>query len=182
MILTLKKVVVGFVVTGWLLILLLIVYYVFGHDPELDPFRKNNQRGRMAKHPNQLDVAFLTGLRINLSYLGLGFSWLQDHQKGGKVETAFNKVRSLRKVLWICKSPTDLRNEMTDYLLHTVCSTHERYTDCHRILHSDKCLLWPFPLLVGISLDDNHLCRVSLNVVNELSTPRLVAFISNHKD
>ncbi|KAK2776598.1 hypothetical protein CKAH01_12371 [Colletotrichum kahawae] len=92
-------VVVGFVVTGWLLILLLIVYYVFGHDPELDPFRKNNQRGRMAKHPNELDVAFLTGLRINLSYLGLGFSWLQDHQKGGKVETAFNKVRSLRKVL-----------------------------------------------------------------------------------
>ncbi|KAF4846507.1 hypothetical protein CGCSCA4_v006081 [Colletotrichum siamense] len=82
---------IGFVGTGCLMILLLIIYYVFVFDPKLDPLRKPEQAMKNQGRPNAIDVAVLRRVRWALSTLGVSFTWLVDKRKDSSVERGFNK-------------------------------------------------------------------------------------------
>ncbi|EQB55275.1 hypothetical protein CGLO_04808 [Colletotrichum gloeosporioides Cg-14] len=64
---------IGFVGTGCLMILLLIIYYVFVFDPKLDPLRKQGQVMKSQDRPNAIDVAVLQRVRWALSTLGVAW-------------------------------------------------------------------------------------------------------------
>lgn len=83
---------IGFVGTGCLMILLLIIYYVFVFDPKLDPLRKQGQAMKNQDRPNAIDVAVLRRIRWALSTLGVSFTWLLDGRKDYSIERGFNKV------------------------------------------------------------------------------------------
>ncbi|KAL3303352.1 hypothetical protein RB213_006299 [Colletotrichum asianum] len=58
---------IGFVGTGCLMILLLIIYYVFVFDPKLDPLRKQGQAMKNQDRPNEIDVAVLRRVKMDAS-------------------------------------------------------------------------------------------------------------------
>ncbi|KAF4818558.1 hypothetical protein CGCTS75_v011973 [Colletotrichum tropicale] len=61
---------IGFVGTGCLMIVLLIIYYVAVFDPKLDPLRKPGQAMKNQDRPNAIDVAVLRRVRWALATLG----------------------------------------------------------------------------------------------------------------
>ncbi|KAF6783880.1 hypothetical protein CSOJ01_15836 [Colletotrichum sojae] len=80
-------VVLGFVISAWLTVLLLIAYYFFAFDPEADPFRSaggQNESTTYSHKPNPFDVllaGFTRRLRSRKPFTG------------STVENAFHKVR-----------------------------------------------------------------------------------------
>ncbi|KAF6835947.1 hypothetical protein CPLU01_04050 [Colletotrichum plurivorum] len=85
-------VMIGFLGTGCLTVLLLILHYIFFYEPEFNPFRKPDDSWRYAKRPNVIDIAVLNRVRWAFSLLGFSFSWLNDRKKGTPLEDAVNKV------------------------------------------------------------------------------------------
>ncbi|OHW93984.1 hypothetical protein CSPAE12_07335 [Colletotrichum incanum] len=80
-------VILGFVISAWLTILILVAYYIFAFDPHADPFPcTNNQNRSTNTHvPNPLDV--LVAQYTKYLRLGKNFS-------GGHGDNVFHKVGS----------------------------------------------------------------------------------------
>lgn len=86
--LTISQVMLAFVITAWIVVFMLIVYYLVAYNPELDPFRKEDEQ-TTCRYPNPVDfivlrfVRHLPGLRnIQESHL------LQSN----RLESALNNV------------------------------------------------------------------------------------------
>jgi len=64
-------VLIGFVGTGFTTILLLLLHYLFVHDPTLDPFRRDDQPDLRSNKANPPDVIFLRKARWLLQLVGV---------------------------------------------------------------------------------------------------------------
>ncbi|KAK1635021.1 hypothetical protein BDP81DRAFT_395495 [Colletotrichum phormii] len=84
-------VIIGFVGSGMVIVLLLLLHLIFIYDPELDQFRKPEEPKRKAEHPNFIDMAVLRRLRVALRAIGLDVSDLSGKTRGTAWEKAFNK-------------------------------------------------------------------------------------------
>ncbi|KAH0429357.1 hypothetical protein CcaCcLH18_08479 [Colletotrichum camelliae] len=98
-----RTTVVGFVGTGWLIVLLLNIYYIFVFNPDLDPLRKPSEPSKRCERPNVIDVAVLQRVRSILSIIGIRFMWLFDGRKGTSLETAFNEVDLIYDWEWLLR-------------------------------------------------------------------------------
>uniref|UniRef100_A0A4E9ENQ1 Uncharacterized protein n=1 Tax=Gibberella zeae TaxID=5518 RepID=A0A4E9ENQ1_GIBZA len=76
----------AFAITAWMVVGLLILYYLAAYNPELDPFRKENDR-TLSRHPNPIDFSIL-----RLTRRGLVLRVLQKGNllHSNSLESAFN--------------------------------------------------------------------------------------------
>lgn len=86
--LTTYKVTLAFAITAWMVVGLLILYYLAAYNPELDPFRKENDR-TLSRYPNPIDFSIL-----RLTRRGLVLRVLQKGNllHSNSLESAFNNV------------------------------------------------------------------------------------------
>lgn len=98
------QVVYSFLVTGWMVVALLIVYYCSVFDPRLDPFRSPTATGsqRACSIPNPVDIVILGSLR-KVGGLILDFlckwkrlRWIRSVKWPARddMESTLNKVRT----------------------------------------------------------------------------------------
>ncbi|CAF3626566.1 unnamed protein product [Fusarium graminearum] len=76
----------AFAITAWMVVGLLILYYLAAYNPELDPFRKENDR-TLSRYPNPIDFSIL-----RLTRRGLVLRVLQKGNllHSNSLESAFN--------------------------------------------------------------------------------------------
>ncbi|CAF3518362.1 unnamed protein product [Fusarium graminearum] len=76
----------AFTITAWMVVGLLILYYLAAYNPELDPFRKENET-TLSRYPNPIDVSVLRLIRQGLAFRVLRkFKLLHSN----RLEYAFN--------------------------------------------------------------------------------------------
>lgn len=83
--------------------LLLVVYYIFYFDPELDPFRPKWEKNKKAEHPNPVDVIVVRQIRKLRRLLGLRTLPADDASPENserilRYEATLNKVRQVPSI------------------------------------------------------------------------------------
>lgn len=90
----------SFLITAFMLVLLVTSYYIIIYDPELDPFRPHHDQHRKSALPNLIDRAFLYATRRLLSAVAqrLRIPTIMPSQNINKrsLENALNKVQRHR--------------------------------------------------------------------------------------
>ncbi|KAI0829536.1 hypothetical protein F5Y06DRAFT_282597 [Hypoxylon sp. FL0890] len=81
-------VVVSFLSTAYIILLVIVVYYVFGYDPTLNPFRKAEHDTLRQARPDPLDQLIL---KVSRWILCVHAPQWQAFYKGGRLATAFDK-------------------------------------------------------------------------------------------
>jgi hypothetical protein len=59
------QVLIGFVGTAYICVIVMVGYYLFAFQPELDPFRKHDGSVHLTGNPNPPDRLFLIKITIN---------------------------------------------------------------------------------------------------------------------
>lgn len=86
--LTLNEVTLAFVLTAWMVVIVLVGYYLKVYDPRLDPFRKEGTQ-KCTKYPNSIDYSVYEILQ--------SVPWLRQDSRSGssrpsKLGTVLNAV------------------------------------------------------------------------------------------
>jgi hypothetical protein len=81
-------VILGFAITAWIVVLLLIVYYIMVYNPNLDTFRPKDDTRTESDHPNPADKVFLSAVR---AIRCLDYSQTMEANRDD-ISNAFNKV------------------------------------------------------------------------------------------
>lgn len=83
----------SFLVSALMLILFVLSYYLIVYDPDVDPWRKNDEPFRLLKYPNPVDRAFLYVVRKLFSKTCLGVAMTNSRfAKNGVLENALVEV------------------------------------------------------------------------------------------
>jgi hypothetical protein len=81
----------AFLVTAWLVVVVLIGYYLKAFDPRLDPFREEDTQ-QLCKYPNSIDYSIHKMLR---KVPGLGKTLISDSARPSKLKAVLDDVRAL---------------------------------------------------------------------------------------
>jgi hypothetical protein len=82
----------GFVLTAYLSVALLVVYYIYYFDPNMDPFRSSHDSTAKTAHPNPVDRVLFSAFQRVKVFL---FRRSGAGHKGERLESAVNKVSDL---------------------------------------------------------------------------------------
>lgn len=92
--LTSSEVITGFIAIGYLALFIIIMYYFFGYNPELDPYRKSDEPILKIDRPNPVDQLMFRWIRQGGQHR---ISSSTELSRDGKILEVFNKVRTSGK-------------------------------------------------------------------------------------
>ena len=81
--------ILGFAITAWFVVVLLIIYYITVYDYSLDVFRPKDDFETVSNNPNPVDRVFLSSVR-KLRFLDFSQTSLETRTD---INKEFNKVR-----------------------------------------------------------------------------------------
>lgn len=83
----------SFIVTAWLVVVVLIAYYLKAFDPRLDPFREEDTQ-TLCKHPNAVDYSIHKMLQ---RVPGLGNTLISGSARPSRLKAVLTDVRALSR-------------------------------------------------------------------------------------